>query len=102
MALPRTTSGAGQLRQLEGHIAGMIAGRVIRLLVSPLVLLINNNQAQVRLGGKKGAARADDDIKLSVLYPPPLVKLLAQRELAVQDGDPVRENGRQTALWSAG
>ncbi|MBA7483557.1 hypothetical protein ES707_19072 [subsurface metagenome] len=49
------------------------------------MLLINNYQTQVRLRSKNSAPGTDDNIKLSVSYPLPLIKLFTQGQLAVKD-----------------
>jgi hypothetical protein len=49
------------------------------------MLLINNDETQVRLGSKNSTPGTDDDIKLSVSYPSPLVKLFTQREPTMKD-----------------
>ena len=81
--------GTGEFGQFDSRIAGVVARRFIRLLISPFMLLVNNYQPQVGLRGKEGAAGADSDIKFTLFDLPPLIKLLAQGELAVKDGDPL-------------
>ena len=66
---------AGQIRQLQGRLPGVIARRVV-LLVGGLVLLVDDYQPQVGLGRKDGAARAYRYPVIALLYAPPLVEPL--------------------------
>ena len=76
----------GDLGELDRGVAGVVAGRVV-LLVRRLVLLVDDDHAEPRQGGEDGRARADDDARLAVARPPPLVEALAHAERAVQERD---------------
>ncbi len=55
------------------------------LFIGPFVFLINNNKTQLRLGGKNGTPGTDNDVKFSVSYSLPLIKLFSQRQFTVED-----------------
>jgi hypothetical protein len=71
----------------------MVARRLILLFIGPFVLLINDDESQIGLRSKDSPPRADDHIEGTLSYEMPLIELLAQRELAVQDGHPLGETG---------
>ena len=65
----------------------MVARRWVVLLVGPLVLLVDDDQPEVRLRREDGAAAADDHGVAAVADAVPLVEQLALREAAVQHRD---------------
>ena len=86
---------AAQLAQLQGHVAGVVAGADVGLLVVPVVLLVDHHEPQVRLGGEQRAARADHHVVFAAPDAPPLVEALAGSEAAVEHSDAPREPGRE-------
>ncbi len=79
--------GARKLGQLLGDVAGVVARRRVLLLVGPLVLLVDDDEAEVRLRREDGRPAADDDGVAAVADAVPLVEELALREAAVEHGD---------------
>ena len=79
--------GALQPRQLDRGVARVVARLRVLLLVRPLVLFVDDDQAEVRLRREDGRARADDDVVAPVGDAVPLVEQLAVAEAAVQHGD---------------
>ena len=59
--------------------------------VGQLLLLVDDEEPQLRHGREHGAPRPDDDVHEPVPYPAPLVEALGLSERAVQDGDRVPE-----------
>src|SRR5271169_3354725 len=78
----------GLLRQSAGDGPGVVKRRRILLLVSPLVLFVDDDEAEVGERSKKGASRADDDIVSPLGDAAPLVVPLAKGKFAVQNGHP--------------
>ncbi len=68
------------------HVAPVIAGALV-LLVGPVVLFVHHQQPRLRHRSEHRRARADDDARLGLPDPPPLVVPLARRELAVEHRD---------------
>jgi len=66
-----------QFAQLYSHIAGVVAGCLV-LLVIPFMLLVEYDKSQVGLGGKESTPGASDDVEFAVPYPSPFVILLAR------------------------
>ena len=71
----------------------MVQGSRFLLLVGPLVLFVNHDEAQVLYRGEQGAAGANHHVESAAPYVPPLVEFLARRLLAMQQGDAAREPG---------
>ena len=57
------------------------------------MLFVNDYQAEVWLRSKDNASRADNYIEITAAYCLPLVILLTQGQLAVEDGYAVRKSG---------
>jgi hypothetical protein len=77
---------AFQLGPHHGHVAGVVARRLL-LLVTLVVLLIHQDQTQIGRGGKDGRAGADDDGRVSAANAPPLVAALLRRERGMEQRD---------------
>ena len=86
--------GAAVLGAVAGDGAGVV-GRVALLLVGGVVLLVDDDQAEVADRGEDGRARADADARLAAAQPPPLVVALAGREGRVEDREAVAEAGAE-------
>ena len=86
---------AAQLGQLQGHVAGVVAGAAAGFFVVPVVLLVDHNKPEVRLGREERAARADHDVVVAAPDAVPLVEALARGEAAVEHRDAPREPGRE-------
>jgi hypothetical protein len=84
------------LHETPGNVSGVIAGRG-GLLVGGLVLLIDDDQSEVRDGREERGAGSDGDPRLAAGYPVPLVKPLPCRKPAVQDGYARPEPGAETS-----
>src|ERR1039457_479372 len=76
---------AFQLGPHHGHVAGVVARRLL-LLVTLVVLLIHQNQTQIGRGGKDGRAGADDDGRFAAADAAPLVAALLRRERGIERG----------------
>ena len=87
---------AGQLGAHHGHVARVVARRLF-LLVALVVLLVHENQAEIRHGRKDGRARADHDGRIAAPDAPPLLAALLRRERGVQQRDLVAEGGVEQA-----
>ena len=83
----------------DGDVAGLVAGDVF-LLVGGFVLLIDDDEAEIRQGCEDGGAGADHDACRAFADAVPLVESLALREVGVEDGDLVGEVG-ETCLEAA-
>ena len=79
--------GPGKLGPLDGGVAAVVAGDGV-LLVAGFVLLIDDDQAELRQRGKDGRAGADDHIGQSFADLLPLGVALRGREATVHHGDP--------------
>ena len=77
---------AGQLGAHHGHVARVVARRLF-LLVALVVLLVDENQSQIRRGRKDRRARADDNGRVAAADAPPLLAALLGRERGVQQRD---------------
>jgi len=103
---PQNHCGARELPELQGDLPGMIHGRAI-LLVAGIVLLIEDDQPQIRHGAQDRRACAHHQPQLTGTNPPPLIIPLTTGEAAMHDGDRVRMSGskaaddlrRQRDLW---
>ena len=82
--------GAGLSRHLLGHGAGVISGSSI-LLVSSVMLLVKDDQADVRRWGKEGRARPDHDWAVTSRDLLPGGVTLGVGHAGVEDGHPVPE-----------
>ena len=76
----------------HGDIAAVVA-RDVFLLVGVLVLLIDEDEAEVRQRREDGGARADDDAGDALADAVPFVEALALGEVRVQHGDLVLHGG---------
>ena len=76
------------------HVARMVA-RCALGFVGILLLLVDNEQAEVLHGRKDGAARADDDARKAGADALPLIITLRERKAAVQDSDRITEVRRK-------
>src|SRR5207342_179679 len=74
-----------------------IVGRVPLLLVGGVVLLVDDDQAEVANRGEDGGAGPDTDARLAAAQPPPLVVALAGGEGRVEDGEAVAEAGTEAS-----
>ena len=86
--------GAAVRGAAAGDRAGVVAG-VALLLVGGVVLLVDDDQAEVADRGEDGRARADADARLAAAQPPPLVVALAGGEGRVEDREAVAEAGAE-------
>ena len=86
--------GAALRGAAAGDGAGVVAG-VALLLVGGVVLLVDDDQAEVADRGEDGRARADADARLAAAQAPPLVVALAGGEGRVEDGEAVAEPGAE-------
>ena len=84
----RTVLGAAEL----GHVARVIARRALGL-IGVLLLLVDDEQAEILHGCENRAARADNDARETRADAFPLVVALRERQAAVQNGDRVTEIG---------
>ena len=84
----RTVLGAAEL----GHVARVIARRALGL-IGVLLLLVDDEQAEILHGCENRAARADNDARETRADALPLVVALRERQAAVQNGDRVTEIG---------
>ena len=50
----------------DGHVTGMVAGGGVLLLVGSLVLLVDDDEAEVSIGEEQGGAHTEDDGKGAV------------------------------------
>ena len=80
-----------------GHIARMVARRALGL-IGVLLLLVNDEQAEILHGCKDRAARADDNAREARADALPLVIALRERQTAVQDGNRVAEIGGNASI----
>jgi hypothetical protein len=83
----------------HGDVAAVVAGDLV-LLVGVLVLLIDEDQPEVRQRGEDGGARADDDAGDALADAVPFVEAFALGEVRVEDGDlflDAGEAGAETA-----
>ena len=83
--------GAAQRREPLGNRARVVAGGGIRLLVGPLVGLVDHDQPEVRLRREDRRAGADDDVVRARGGRAPLVVALALAEAGVQHADAAGE-----------
>ena len=94
----------GDARAHHRHVAGVIAHAVL-LLVGGVVLLIDDDQAEIGVGQEQRRARADDDAHLAGRDRAPGARALARRQLAnaIPPGArrSARRSGRGTARSSA-
>ena len=67
----------------HGHIARVVARRLL-LLVALVVLLVHQNQAEIRHGREDGRPRANHNRRFAPPYAPPLVAALFGRQRRVQ------------------
>ena len=82
--------GAGLRGAALGHAARVVA-RVALVLVGRVVLLVDDDEADVAHGREDRRARPDAHARLPRAQPRPLVVALAGGELGVKDGDGVAE-----------
>ncbi len=77
---------AGQFGAHHGHVAGVVARRLL-LLITLVVLLVDQNQAEVRRGGENSRAGADNDRRFAAPDAPPLLAALLGGQRGVQQRD---------------
>ena len=94
VALPSTTTAPSCSRAHDRHLARVIARR-LALLVARLVLLVDDDRAEVLERREDRRARADGDALLAALEREPRVVALAVAQRAVQHGDLVAEHGAE-------
>src|SRR5438128_9615605 len=70
----------------DGDVAGMISRRVL-LLERVLVLLVDDDEAEVPCRREHGAASADDDLDLAARDTPPVGATFRRQQMAVQYRD---------------
>ena len=75
-----------------GHLPGVVAGVVFRL-VAGLLLLVQHDETQILYRGKHGGTGADDHPSVSPADALPLVVALSGAQRAVEHGDVVSEVG---------
>ena len=96
MALPEHHHAFFYLRAHHRDIAGVISWRFL-LLVSCLVFLIDNDEAEILKWREHCAARADHNLRAAGMDLVPFIVPLAFGQVAVQNGDCVLRFG-ETAL----
>ena len=74
----------------DGDVAAVVA-RALVLLVRGVVLLVDDNQADLFERREDGRPRADDDVDVAAADALPLIVTLAVGEAAVLDGDALAE-----------
>ena len=74
---------AEEFRAHHGDVATVVA-RCLLLLIAAVVLLVDENQAEVGHGCEDGRARADNDARLTATDAVPLLGAFVGRELRVQ------------------
>ena len=84
--------GVVELGAHHGDVAAVVARRLF-LLVAGVVLLVDEDEAEVGHGREDGGARADDDAGLAAADAVPLLGALVGRERGVQQGDLGAEGG---------
>ena len=84
----------GQLGQPDRAVAGLQSGRPIAL-VGPFVLLVDDDQAQLREWRQDRQPRPDQDVDRAGPNPPPLVGPFAFAEARMEEPDPGIEIGPQ-------
>ena len=94
MAEPSTTTAPSRLAAHHGHVAGVVARRLL-LLVGMLVLLVHDDQAQRLDRREDGRAGADDDAGAALADLVPFVVALAGGQMAVQHGHQGLERCRE-------
>ena len=72
----------------HGHIPRMVPGTLL-LLVGSLMLLVDDENAEVTEGGEDRAPRPDHDPCLPPSDPEPFLPSLSLTQMTVKDGDPV-------------
>src|SRR6201999_2838679 len=93
---PGDEDGAALPRPVAGDGAGVV-GRVALLLVGGVVLLVDDDQAEVADRGEDRRTRADADLRLAAAQALPLVEAFAVGEGAVEDGEAVAEAGAEAS-----
>ena len=78
--------GPGQLGAHHGHVARVVA-RGFFLFVALVVLLVDEDEAEIRRGRKDGGARADDDGRVAAANAAPLLAAFIGREGGVEQRD---------------
>ena len=96
VAEPITTTRGFDLGAHDGHVAGVVAGRLL-LLVALVVLLVHQNQAELGHGREDGRAGADDDGRIATPDAPPLLAALFRGQRGVQQRDFVAKGRVQQA-----
>ena len=82
---------AGAARRARRPTVARVVAGVALVLVGGVVLLVDDDQPEVRDRGEDGGARADGDPRLARAQPPPLVVALALPQRGVQQRDGVAE-----------
>src|SRR5436189_3483809 len=82
------SDGTCEGRSTQSNVTRVVAGRVVLLFVCPLVLLVHYDETEAGQGREDCRARAYYDVGVAVANAPPLVELLAGRELAVDERNP--------------
>ena len=92
VAEPPSSRALRLVRAVLGDVTGVVA-RVALVLVGRVVLLVDDDQAELLDGREHGRARPDRDPRLADAQPAPLVVALAVGERGVQQRDGVAEAG---------
>ena len=83
---PEQRHGPLQPRAIHGHVAAVVARRLL-LLVARLLLFVHDDQAHVFERRENGGTRSGHHARLSVPHTPPFPRALAFRQAAVQHRD---------------
>ncbi len=94
VALPRTTRRPAQHRAPACHPAGVVAWRAIGL-VAPVVLLVDDDQADVGQRRERRRSCSDHHARLAAKDPPPAVMALPRRQARVEHGELVADRGAE-------
>ena len=86
VAEPEQADGAAEFGAVDRHVAPVVARRLV-LLVGRLVLLVDDDEAQVAHRREDGRAGADHHPRLAGGQRQPAVEPLALAEVAVPDDD---------------
>ena len=76
--------GAGQISDLNGHRSSVVPGATVRLLVSPIVAFVDNDETRSLERSEYRISRTDHNARFPRPQPAPFVKLLACREATME------------------